>query len=178
MESLEAEKLLDRFYVEYHNENYSDAIELLKVVQQHEKRNSFWIYSRLSSCYYELRNYDTALSYAEKAYKLMPKSPLVLWDYAGALIMLKKERKAIKLLSRLQAMDDDLTLYGFNMPEKKWMQSLKLDSNFLIGKAYYIIREDQLAKDYFARYLAQRKKELKTIYKKKDALDYLKKMEL
>jgi tetratricopeptide (TPR) repeat protein len=38
----------------------------------------------LSSCYYELRDYKKALSYAKKAYKLNPNSPLVLWDYTGA----------------------------------------------------------------------------------------------
>lgn len=174
---MECNKLLDKFYEEYHHRNYEKAIELLKKVWIIEVKGSFWLYSRLSSCYYELRDYDTALVYAKKAYKLKPNSPLVLWDYAGVLIMLKKEKRGIKLLQRIQSMDDDLRNYGFADADIKWMQSLKNDANFLIGKAYYIIYEDSLAKDFLLKHLSGREAGRKSIYSKNKALSYLKKLD-
>lgn len=177
MKIQDPEKLLDKFYKEYNNNNYKQAIKWLNEFIDLERKVSFWDYSRLSSCYYELQDYETALLYAKRAYSLKPKSPLVLWDYAGVLIMVKKEKKAIKLLQRIQNMEDDLTVYGFADPDKKWMRSLKNDANFLIGKAYYLICEDQLAKHSFQKHLSQRGKGLKSIYSKKQGVDYIKKIE-
>lgn len=176
MESEKNNELIDEFYVEYGNRNYKEAIALLKAIIQEERKGSFWLYSTLSSCYYELRDYDTALSYAKKAYKLKPNSPLVLWDYASVLIMLKKEERGIKLLQRIQDMDEDLTLYGFPAPNIGWMRSLKNDANFLIGKAYYTICEDDLAKQFLLEHLSNRGRGRESIYPKKLVLKYLKKI--
>jgi len=107
----------------------------------------------------------------------MPKSPVVMWDYTVVLIMVKKEKRAIQLLLRIQKMEDDLTIYGFPSKNIKWMRSVKIDSNFLLGKAYFSICEDQLAKEYFLKYLSSRKKGLDTIYSKRQVLTYLKKLE-
>jgi tetratricopeptide (TPR) repeat protein len=168
--------LYDKFYNEYHEKNFASATELLFSIQKAEKKPSFWIYSRLSSCYYELREYENAGYYGQKAYKLNPKSPLAIWDYAGALIMLKQEKKAIKLLLKLQSMNDGLTLYGFADPDRKWMRSLKRDSNFLIGKAYYTICKDDLSKEYLQKYLDQSKRGLRSIYSKKQVIKYIEKL--
>lgn len=176
MNAADRESLLHKFYIEYGNENYEEARKLLEIIIHQEKKKSFWLYSRLSSCYYELKDYEKAFSYAKIAYKLKPNSPLVLWDYAGVLIAIKKEKRAIQLLLRIQEMEDNLTIYGFPEPNLKWMRSLKNDINFQIGRAYYIICEDQLAKEYFSKYLSHRKQGLKTIYSKRQVLDYLKKL--
>lgn len=170
-------ELLDKFYLEYHNKNYNEAIMLLNDILVKERKGSFWLYSRLSSCYYELRDYEQALFYAKKAYRLKKDSPLVLWDYAGALIMLKKERKAIALLERIQNMSNNLTEYGFSKPDIRWMKSLKNDANFLIGKAYYTICEDELAKEFLLKHLSNRKRGRKSIYPKKLIVKYLKKLD-
>lgn len=170
--------LHNKFYIEYHNRNFNEAIIILNDILIKEKKGTFWVYSRLSSCYYELIDYEKALFYAKKAYELNPNSPLVLWDYAGVLIMIKKEKKAIELLKRIQYMSDDLTMHGFVDPDVKWMQSLKNDANFLIGKAYYTICEDVLAKDFLLKYLSNRKQGAKSIYIMEKALSYLKKIDM
>ncbi|MES2809826.1 MAG: hypothetical protein V4619_14445 [Bacteroidota bacterium] len=175
MNTVDREEAINKFYIEYENKNYSKAKDLLLFIINQDNRKSFWVYSRLSSCYYELREYDKALKYATLAYRLQPKSPIVLWDYAGVLIAVKKERRAIKLLFKIQEMQDDLTIYGFSHPQKNWMRAIKNDCNFLIAKAYYIICEDELAKEYFNKYLLSRSKE--TIYTKKQVLTYLKTIE-
>ncbi|SHE85585.1 tetratricopeptide repeat protein [Pedobacter caeni] len=176
MEKETVKKLLSKFYIEYHNSNYKEAVLLLNGILLKEEEEDFWIYSRLSSCHYELKDYEMALFYAKKAYKLNPDSPLVLWDYAGVLIMLKKERNAIELLKRIQNMSNDLTEHGFMDPDVKWMKSLKNDANFLIGKAYYLICEDALSKIFLSNYLSNRESALKSIYTREDALLYLEKV--
>jgi tetratricopeptide (TPR) repeat protein len=177
MEFEKNNELLDRFYSEYHEHNYNEAITLLSAIIQKEKKGSFWLYSTMSACYYELKDYKKALFYAKKAYKLKPNSPLVLWDYASALIMLKKEKEGIELLMIIQDMDEDLTLYGFPVPNIGWMRSIKNDANFLIGKAYYTICEDELAKEFLLKHLSNRKRGRKSIYPKKIIIKYLKKLE-
>lgn len=174
---MEAEELLDEFYIAYHGDDYSKAIELLNQVLLKEGKGSAWLYSRLSSCYYELRNYERALEYAKKAYKLWPTSPLVLWDYAGPLVMLGKEKKAITLLKRIQSMDTDLRTYGFADPQRSWMQSIKDDAYYLMGRSYYLIGEDALAKEAYLAHLATRKKGKRSIYSKKQVLKDLNKLD-
>jgi tetratricopeptide (TPR) repeat protein len=133
MNNLDKQGILDKFYIEYHNDNYDKAIEYLKHIIQLEKKGSFWLYSRLSSCHYELKEYGESIKYGNLAYRLKPNSPVVLWDYAGVLIMLNKEKKAIKLLLRIQSMEDDLTIYGFPTPNRRVMQSMKNDCNYQLG---------------------------------------------
>jgi len=169
---------LNKFYEEYHDDEYKNAILCLKKISKKEKHKSFWIYSRLSSCYYELKDYSKALRYAKTAFKLMPNSPLVLWDYAGPEIMLNKELKGIKLLKIIQNMEDDLTIYGFPDSNLKWMRKLKNDCNYLIGYAYYRICEDDFALKYFNLYLDGREMKIGSIYRKKDANKYLKKIQI
>jgi len=60
-----------------------------------------WLLTRLSSEYYEQRQYALALKYAEKAFTEAPSCPLVLWDYAGALQMLGRHYEALDLYARI-----------------------------------------------------------------------------
>jgi len=177
MKALNSEKLLVDFYDMYNSGAYKMAIPLIETLLESDKKRSFWYYSRLSSCYYELQDYQKALEYAGIAYKKQAKSPIVLWDYANVLIVTKKERKAIRLLLKLQQLPDDFTVFKFETPQIKWMQSLKNDANFLLGRAFFIVRDDHLAKEYFTKYLLARKRGLKTIYTKKQVLVYLQKIE-
>ena len=75
MKKENSDELLDEFYLAYRNRKYNEAILSLKDIIQEERKGSFWLYSTLSSCYYELKDYKKALFYAKKAYKLKPNSP-------------------------------------------------------------------------------------------------------
>jgi tetratricopeptide (TPR) repeat protein len=176
-EDRKIKELIDSFYVEYNDEHYGAAITTLNRIVSLGENVDFWVYCRLSSCHYELLEYEKALSFAKKAFQMRPDSPLVLWDYAGPLIMLKKEREAIDLLKRIQSMSDNITYYGFTEPDINWMRTLKNDANFLIGKAYYTICEDVLAKKFLNNYLSNLARRGETIYSSEKALVYLKKIE-
>ena len=59
------------------------------------KPDNHWLLARLGLTYYELHDYETALSHTERALAIEPKCPLALWDYAGALQMLARHHEAI-----------------------------------------------------------------------------------
>src|SRR5688572_8717949 len=54
-----------------------------------------WWLTRLSTTYYEERNYKKARELAEQAVAIAPSCPLVLWDLAGTLDMLGDKAGAI-----------------------------------------------------------------------------------
>lgn len=62
-----------------------------------------WLLSRLSTTFYEERNYQEALEYAREAARIDPTCPLVLWDFAGALDAVGDKEGAIKVYRKLLA---------------------------------------------------------------------------
>ena len=56
-----------------------------------------WLLTRLSTTYYEERQYKKALQLLEQARPLAPECPLVLWDYAGTLDALGRSKEAIEV---------------------------------------------------------------------------------
>jgi len=70
-----SDELLNISYKSYHEQNYHAAINILESIRKKEKKPSFWILSRLSSCYYELKEYEKALEFAKMAYKENKRSP-------------------------------------------------------------------------------------------------------
>ena len=170
------DRLFKKFYKAYHEEKWLEAKNLMHEIIRNEKRISFFNYSRLSSCYYELREYKTALKYAKIAYKINRKSPLVLWDYAGALMMVEKERDAIKLLQQIKNLDEYTIGHVITTTGTKWARALLNDCNFNIGQCYYRIHEDSKAKKYLLEHLSNRKKGLRSLYSKRQVLKLLNKL--
>ena len=71
-----------------------------------------WLLTRLGLTYYEERDYEKALETVKQAYAIAPKCPLVLWDYAGTLQMLRRHKEAMKLFRRIIAKGVDDIAYG------------------------------------------------------------------
>ena len=82
------------------SEQWGDARALIleKLVTESQ---SHWLWTRLSLTYYEQYDYETALEYFKIARKLASKCPLVLWDYAGALDMLRQLKLALRTYQKL-----------------------------------------------------------------------------
>src|SRR5271163_3121791 len=66
-----------------------------------QQPDSHWLITRLGLTYYEERDYKQAFKIGQRAYRLAPKCPLVLWDLAGTLDMLGRHREAIAIFRRL-----------------------------------------------------------------------------
>jgi tetratricopeptide (TPR) repeat protein len=81
-------------------EDWNGARELMSAALC-EKPDDHWLLTRLALTYYEQRNYAEALRLSEEALQLVPRCPLVLWDYAGALEMLDRPVEALVVYRRL-----------------------------------------------------------------------------
>jgi predicted Zn-dependent protease len=63
--------------------------------------DNHWLLTRLSTTFYEQFEYRRALRISERAMKVAPKCPLVLWDYAGSLQMIGRHEDAAGVYRRL-----------------------------------------------------------------------------
>ncbi len=137
-------------------EKWHDAKILLSKWLRDEP-NDHWILTRLSLTYYEEKKYKKALEYAQKAYDISPKCPLVLWDLAGALYMLNKEDEAIKFWKQIINKGVEKVAFDECGEGKTWAKSLINDSFYRIGLAYQQIGKNDLAKKYIKSHIDNRK---------------------
>ena len=146
---------------------------MLQALISSSKEESFWLYTSLSSVCYELKNYEEALKYAKLAYALNTESPLVLWDYAGALYMLNQEQEAIDLWQRIIRINEEVIAFELTTEGLQWARSLKNDSLYRIAQSYYYLENDNMALKYAMDHLNSRKKGLKSLYKKSEILSLM-----
>lgn len=168
--------LLEKYYEYFKNEDWLNAQKILEVLISSSKEESFWLYTSLSSVFYELKNYDEALKYSKLAYSLNPESPLVLWDYAGVLYMLNKEQEAIDLWQIIIKTNEDVLAFELTTAGLRWARTLKNDALYRIAQAYYYLENDKLALEYAMNHLNNRKKGQKSLYKKSEILSLIEKM--
>jgi tetratricopeptide (TPR) repeat protein len=80
--------------------DWKEARQLVRAALRAEP-DSHWLLARLSLTYYEEFDYERALIIVKRAYDIAPGCPLVLWELAGTLDMLGREREAISIYRRL-----------------------------------------------------------------------------
>ena len=161
-------QLLKQYYIFVKDKEWQKAKTIL--IELIEKNNKgFWFYTNLSSVYFELKEYENALKYSEIAYSIKPESPLVLWDHAGSLLMLKRKAEAINLYKKILAMGDLEIAYERTQEGLKWTYSLKNDSNFRIAECYYFLEDFNLALEFIQIHLQKRKRGQMSLYSKRDA---------
>ena len=81
-------------------ERWTDARRLIQR-DLRSKPNDHWLLTRLGVTYYEQKRYKLALKLSERAFYIAPLCPLVLWDYAGCLKMLKRNTEAADIYQRI-----------------------------------------------------------------------------
>jgi tetratricopeptide (TPR) repeat protein len=156
----EQSKLINELY---RQEKWAEVrafiLELLK-----EEPNSHWLLTRLSSTYYEEKMYDKALEYVKQAIKIAPHCPLVLWDYAGTLDMLKREKEALQVFKRLLRKDVNMLAHGECGEGLRWARSLVNDCRYWVGLIYASLGKYYLAKKYIQSHINNRSRNCTSIY--------------
>jgi tetratricopeptide (TPR) repeat protein len=132
--------------------------ELAKTPSDH------WLLTRLSSTYYEENQYAKALKICEKAIKIATHCPLVLWDYAGTLDMLGREREAIQIWKKLLRRGEQRVACGKCGEGIRRARELLNDVRYRIGKCYGYLGNTSLAVKYFRNYIANRSRKIASIY--------------
>jgi tetratricopeptide (TPR) repeat protein len=117
--------------------------------------------------YYEERQYVSALKYVEQASKIMPKCPLVIWDHASILDMLRREKAAIALWKKLIRRGGRSIAFDECGEGLRWPRSLINDCNYRIGKSYYDLGNERLARAFITKHLKGRQPGLRSLYEAK-----------
>jgi len=118
--------------------------------------------------YYEQRRYRQALAFDQRAWRLAPHCPLVMWDYAGTLDMLGRKKEALVLFRRLLNRGEQRLAHGPCGEGVRWARSLMADCFYRIAT---ILEEQQQRKRAFHAYtehLARRKRGAQSIYPLRD----------
>lgn len=136
-------------------ERWADAQKLLARALRREP-DSHWLLTRLSSAYYEDRQYERAVELAARALKLAPWCPLVLWDLAGALQMAGRPRDAIRIWKKLIARGPT-GLAADNCGEGiARARSMVTDARYRVGTAYWDLNQYAAALRHMDAHLAER----------------------
>ena len=145
----------------------------MKKPEERKKLLHFWL-ARLSTTYYEERNYRKALVLVEAAYKDSPRCPMVLWDYAGTLEMVVREEEALAIWRGLRRRHLKALAYGQCGEGVRQAKTLKNDCLYRIANVYRRQNKLKEAKAYFLQYIRQRRKGVWSIYTLHDAKKKLK----
>ena len=165
--------LLNKYYSLFNNREWEKAEKILLKLLENEPDN-FWLLTSISSLKYEMKKYEESREYSVLAYKLNPNSPLVLWDYAGVLFMLDEEEIAIEHLTKIIDMGEIKVAFEETTEGLKWAKSIINDSYFKIGQAHFYLNNLDKAKTFILIHLNNRKRGLKSLFKKIYVLNLLK----
>lgn len=154
-------EILDKYYTAVENENYTRALEILTELRVSSEELP-WFYAKKAECYYELRDYQTAVSYCQKSLKKQPKYPLALWTISSAFYYLQKYNQSIKYLYVLDEMDENRIGKQETRMGITWSRSLKMDVCLKLADALYMSHNDNLAIFYYKKYREYRKRRVKS----------------
>jgi tetratricopeptide (TPR) repeat protein len=135
--------------------------------------DNHWLLTRLSTTFYEEGDYATALEWVEKARQQAPTCPLVLWDYAGTLDMLGREREALAIYRALvqrgaKAIAEDECGEGL-----EWAMGLLTDCVYRAGKCSEDLGDRRRAADLYRFYLSLVDMGAASIYPREEAVTRL-----
>jgi tetratricopeptide (TPR) repeat protein len=137
-----------------------------KLIRAELKRtpNSHWLLTRLGLTYYEQRQYARALQIEERALRISPGCPLVLWDYAGSLQMLKRHAEAVVIYSRLIRQGARSIAYGECGEGLAWARGLVVDCHYRRGESYRALGRKRAALADLVKHLDGRGPGCRSIY--------------
>ncbi len=141
-----------------------DAARCLILEELKGTRDDHWLITRLATTYYEQKDYAAALEWSEKAVRLAPECPLVLWDYAGALDMTGREEEAIRVWRRLIERGAERIASEECGEGLRWAESLVNDSRYRAALSSFDLGKDAEGFRFLREHLAHRKPGLPSLY--------------
>lgn len=129
--------------------------------------NDHWYLTRLSGTYYEEHKYKKARQASDKAVKLAPHCPLVLWDRAGIMEMNGQPTPAVGIWKGLLKRGAKTVAFGPCGEGLGWAKYLLNDCRYRIANIYRRIDKAKLARMYYKAYMSHRDKRVPSIYSKR-----------
>jgi tetratricopeptide (TPR) repeat protein len=173
MKNHEAHKKID---TAFSREDWGVARTL--ILQELDKDpENHWLLTRLSTTYYEQHRYQEALEQVEKAFKITPRCPLVLWDYAGILAAMGQSNEALKIYSALIKKGPrwvgEENACGEGL---EWALSLLADCIFRAGVCWAHLKKNEIALRWFQAFLKLRAEWNGGIHSPEEALKQMQKL--
>ena len=145
------------------NEQWPEARELIEAGLAAEP-DSHWLLTRLGTTYYEEFDYQRSLQLSEQALVLAPDCPLVLWDYAGSLDMLKRPQEALAVYQQLVNRGIDALANDEFGEGRAWARGLYADSFYRMSHCYLSLGQENQAVAALQKHLEQRGPGCRSIY--------------
>lgn len=167
--------LSDRINHLFDEERWEAARRIL-LRELHKTPADHWLLTRLSTTYYEERQYEKAVEVARQAYGLAPDCPLVLWDLAGALAASGEVCEAIRLYYRILRRPPYLLAFGEHGEGREWAEALVTDCWYRLALCMEALGDKVLAASYLRTFLERLDFGAGSIYGRADAARQLKKL--
>jgi tetratricopeptide (TPR) repeat protein len=165
----------DRINKLFEQEKWAEARKVI-LADLKKEPNSHWLLTRLSTTYYEERDYLTAIEWGLKAFALAPRCPLVLWDLAGALHMTGDDERALAMYAGLLKRGIKRIAEDECGEGRAWATALLTDCLFRMGESYAALGRTKAAQMAFERYLTLRGRGAESIYSAELAVKELAKL--
>jgi tetratricopeptide (TPR) repeat protein len=110
-------------------------------------------YTRRAREYYKRDDLTKVLRLCARAYRLAPKDPYVIWDYASVLEESGHEREALKLFRRLLARKPERLICVADGRDREWVRGIRNDCRLMIGFCYFELHRSSLAEKWLRDYL-------------------------
>lgn len=156
-------KFSDKINKYFSQDEYRKARELILKRLKKDPYNH-WLLARLSTTYYEEKKYKQALKITKKAFKIAPRCPLVLWDYACDLDINGKYKMAITIWKKLLGKGASKIAHEECGEGIRWAKSLLSDCKYRIGISYFKMGDFAKAAKYLQMHIANRKPGIPSIY--------------
>jgi tetratricopeptide (TPR) repeat protein len=152
--------------------------EARRAIQEELKNDpdNHWLLTRLSTTHYEQRDYPEALRWVEKARRIAPNCPLVLWDYAGTLDMLGREQEAIAVYRSLLERGVDAIASDECGEGLEWARGLLADCLYRTGACFEDLKDRRRAADFYRHYLNLVDMGVQSIFPREEAVARLRKL--
>jgi tetratricopeptide (TPR) repeat protein len=156
----------------FEQEEWAKARRLLEARLKDEP-NNHWLLTRLGTTYYEERDYKKALELSQKAIKIAPDCPLVLWDFASTQEMLGDDAGAIRTYAKLFKMTtkeapNEECWEGMHWEGEQRSLSLLADCFYSVAGCLHRLGQRDKALWFIQEYLEWRAAGVKSIYSAKE----------
>jgi tetratricopeptide (TPR) repeat protein len=138
-----------------------------------ESPDDHWLLTRIASTYYEERRYKLALRWSDRALKIMPECPLVLWNRADIQYMLGQDEDARQIWMRLIRGGVRAVLRNNCNEGVRWSRALIADCMADLGRSYADQSRYEEARKYFLASLKERRPGDPVVWSAKDVHRYL-----
>lgn len=153
--------LLDEYYFAFDKEDYAQALGVLNAINVSSDELP-WLNSKKAECYYELRDYKTAISFCRKALKKQINYPFALWTISNSYYYMNKYKISTNYFLKLEEMDE----YSIGKVETRmgitWARSLKMDVCLKLADALYMTQDDKKSVFFYNKFIEYRKRRVKS----------------